>query len=399
MAEKFPGTGVGSAVALVLAGGRGSRLAPLTDSRPKPDVPLGGIYRLIDVVLSNLAHSGFRDVWIVEQYLPFALNQHLAGGRPWDLDGTRHGLRILPPGQGSAGAGFAEGNGQALYQQLPLLQSFGADAVLVTSADHLYQMDFAPVLEQHRRLGSDLTVVTTELDQDVSRYGVVRTDADHRVTEYRYKPEDPVGHLVATEVFVFDVAALARAAQALRTSEDDHGSSLGDYGETIVPWLVEHADVHDYRLEGYWRDLGTIDAYFRAHMDLLEGTGLDLDRPDWPIVPHPGMQSPARFGPRAAVSGSMVSPGARVNGAVESSVIGPGVLVEEGATVRRSVLLGEAVVPAGAVLESVVADVGARIPRGRTGRTKPGPGNITVLESGSGQHTVDAQETPGKGHS
>ncbi|HEY4614803.1 MAG TPA: sugar phosphate nucleotidyltransferase, partial [Citricoccus sp.] len=272
MADPFPDDPARRTVALVLAGGRGSRLAPLTDARSKPAVPVAGQFRLIDVVLSNLAHSGLRDVWVVEQYRPFTLNQHLAGGRPWDLDGTRHGLRILPPAEGRTEEGFAAGNGHALFQQLPVLEAFGAETVVVLSADHLYQLDLEPALEQHRARGADLTMITTETDEDPSRFGVVTVDDDGTVTDYAYKPEDPSGPLVAAEIFLFDVGALGRALRHLTAQQDDpEGISLGDYGETILPHLVEQGRVQEYRLEGYWRDVGTIDAYFKAHMELLDG--------------------------------------------------------------------------------------------------------------------------------
>lgn len=380
MADPFPDDPARRTVALVLAGGRGSRLAPLTDARSKPAVPVAGQFRLIDVVLSNLAHSGLRDVWVVEQYRPFTLNQHLAGGRPWDLDGTRHGLRILPPAEGRTEEGFAAGNGHALFQQLPVLEAFGAETVVVLSADHLYQFDLEPALEQHRARGADLTMITTETDEDPSRFGVVTVDDDGTVIEYAYKPEDPAGALVATEIFLFDVRALGRALRHLTAEQDDpEGTSLGDYGETILPHLVDQGRVQEYRLEGYWRDVGTIDAYFKAHMELLDGTGLQLNRPGWPMITNAESTPPAWIDTKASVSASLVSSGARILGEVERSVIGPGVVVEAGASVSRSVLLGQATVPSGAVLESVIADVGAEIPTGRSGRTKPGPGNITVL--------------------
>ncbi|MDI3329260.1 MAG: sugar phosphate nucleotidyltransferase [Micrococcus sp.] len=380
MADPFPDDPARRTVALVLAGGRGSRLSPLTDARSKPAVPVAGQYRLIDVALSNLTHSGLRDVWVAEQYRPFTLNQHLAGGRPWDLDGTRHGLRILPPAEGRTEEGFSAGNGHALFQQLPLLEAFGAQTVVVLSADQLYQLDLGPALDQHRERGSDLTVVTTETDEDPSRFGVVRVDDDGSVTEYEYKPEQPAGSLVAAEIFLFDVPALARVTRHLTEQQDDpEGTSLGDYGETILPHFVKECRVHEYRLEGYWRDIGTVDAFYRAHMELLDQRGLQLDRPGWPLITNAESTPPAWIDTQATVTDSLISSGTRILGEVEHSVIGPGVVVEAGATVSRSVLLGQATVPAGAVLETVIADVGAEIPAGRSGRANPGPGDITVL--------------------
>lgn len=380
MADPFPQDRAHSTVALVLAGGRGSRLAPLTDARSKPAIPVAGQFRLIDVVLSNLANSGLRDVWIVEQYRPFTLNQHLAGGRPWDLDGTRHGLRLLPPAEGRTEEGFAAGNGHALLQQIPLLEGFGAEAVVVLSADHLYQFDLRPALEQHRSGDAELTLVTTHTDEDPSRFGVVQVDAQGVPIRYDHKPERPEGDLVATEIFIFDVAALAEVTRQLTAEQDDpEGESLGDYGETIIPHFVDHRRTQTHRMEGYWRDVGTVDAYFKAHMELLDGTGLDLSRPGWPLVTNAEPAPPAWIDTRASVSASYVAPGCRVLGEVEHSVVGPGVVIEAGARVSRSVLLGDCVVPSGAVLESVIADVGAHVPEGRSGRTRPRPGNITVL--------------------
>lgn len=384
---------VSTVVAMILAGGRGSRLSPLTDARPKPAVPLAGSYRLIDVALSNLAHSGLRDVWIVEQYRPGLLNRHLAGGRPWDMDGTRHGLRIMPPGErdNNDQDGFSEGNGHALYQQLDALTEFGADTVVVLSADHLYQLDMRPVLVQHRERGSDLTIVTTEVEEDPSAYGVVQVDREGVVTSYDYKPAEPDGHLVATEVFVYRLEALTRAiGELIGEGPAADGTELGDYGETIVPHLVGQGRTHEYRMDGYWRDLGTIDAYFQAHMELIDGAGIQLDRPDWPLLSNFSVSSPARIDAGASVTTSMVCPGARISGEVDHSLIGPGVTVERGAKVSRSVLIGDAVVPAGAHLESVIADHGVIIPSGRVGETRPGPGNITVIVDESSTDQGDA---------
>ncbi|STC69543.1 ADP-glucose pyrophosphorylase [Corynebacterium pilosum] len=272
-------------VALVLAGGQGSRLAPLTDSKPKPAASLAGTYTLIDIVLSNLSHSGIRNVWIIEQYLGHVLNSYLSSGRPWDLDGTRSGLRIAPPVEGrdqDDSEGFSEGNGHVLFQQLEALEESGANTVIVTSADHLYSLDFRAVLEQHHSTNSDLTIVTTAIEEHPGRYGVVEADDAGRVTSYVYKPEDPAGQIVATEVFIFEVEALAATIRRL-LKELDSPSDLGDYGETIIPAMVRDGIVNEYRMGGYWRDLGTIDAYFQAHMDIIDGA-VALDDPDWPVI-------------------------------------------------------------------------------------------------------------------
>lgn len=411
MADPFPKDPEGAVVALVLAGGTGGRLMPLTAARAKPMVPLAGQYRLIDVVLSNLAHSRLRDVWVVEQYRPFTLNQHLAGGRPWDLDGTRHGLRLLPPAQGRAEEGFARGNGHAIAQQLPLLEQFGAETVVVLSADHLYQLDLRPVLAEHTRSGAELTVVTTETDEDPSRFGVVQVDDDGAVTDYAYKPEDPAGTLVATEVFVFDVAALSEVVGDLVAGEDEAatkdegetdedgdpvGSSLGDYGESIIPAFVARGRVREHRLVGYWRDIGTLDAYVRAHREILDGTGLDVAAEGWPLLTNPHAAPPAWVAPEATVTGSLLSPGCRIAGEVTDSVVGPSVVVEAGAVVRGSILLGECTVPSGAVLDTVIADVGAAIPaEGATGRAEPAD-EVVVLEPGE-RGPASSDETTGSG--
>ncbi|WP_283111289.1 glucose-1-phosphate adenylyltransferase family protein [Micrococcus luteus] len=407
MADPFPKDPEGAVVALVLAGGTGGRLMPLTAARAKPMVPLAGQYRLIDVVLSNLAHSRLRDVWVVEQYRPFTLNQHLAGGRPWDLDGTRHGLRLLPPAQGRAEEGFARGNGHAIAQQLPLLEQFGAETVVVLSADHLYQLDLRPVLAEHARSGAELTVVTTETDEDPSRFGVVQVDDDGAVTDYAYKPEDPAGTLVATEVFVFDVAALSGVVGDLVAGEDETatkdegetdedgdpvGSSLGDYGESIIPAFVARGRVREHRLVGYWRDIGTLDAYVRAHREILEGTGLDVAAEGWPLITNPHQAPPAWVAPDARVSGSLLNPGCRIEGEVSDSVVGPGVVVAAGATVRGSLLLGDCEVPAGAVLDTVVVDVGGAVPAHEvTGARRAGRG-------GRGAHPAGPRPGRGRDH-
>ena len=347
-------------LALVLAGGKGSRLGALTEKKVKPALPVAGTYRLIDVALSNLVHSHLSDVWVVEQFLPHSLNQHLANGRPWDLDRTHGGLQVLPPYQGTEGEGFAEGNADSLYRQKDLIRDFAPDLVLVLSADHLYTINFLDVVDTHLQRGADLTMVTTVVDEDPSRYGVVQADDDGRVTGFDYKPEQPEGQLVAGEMFLYDAQQLLAALEELHEQQ----GQLEDYGHDLVPWFVAHRTVVEHRLQGYWMDLGTLQSYWTAHLQVLDGEGVTLDDPDWPILSAQPQLVPARIEGGADVRRSMVAAGATVHGTVEHSVLGPGVVVEEGATVRHSVLLDGVRVGPGVSLVNVVADVGAQISGG-----------------------------------
>ncbi|NKX55725.1 glucose-1-phosphate adenylyltransferase family protein [Arthrobacter mobilis] len=359
-------------LAMILAGGPGGRLGALTDRRSKPSLPVGGHYRMIDIPLSNLAHSKIADVWVVEQYLPFSLNDHVANGRPWDLDRTDGGLRILPPYQGAAGEGFAEGNADALHRQAGLVRDFNPDLVLVLSADHLYRLDYRDVVDTHYEAGADLTMVTTKVGGDVSRYSVVEVEGG-RVTGFEYKPEQPKTDLVAAEVFLYNADVLLETMDRLAA---ENGEGLKDYGDVLVPHLVEHATVAEHRHDGYWRDLGTIPSFWEAHMQLLDGTGFNLQEQGWPVRTASPQLMPAFVASAARIEGSLVSAGSTVHGTVVRSVVGPGAVVEEGAVVRDSVLLHGVRVEAGAELVRTVADDRAMV--GRNAKVG-GDGDITVL--------------------
>ena len=359
-------------LALVLAGGKGSRLGALTEKKVKPALPVAGTYRLIDVSMSNLAHSYVSDVWVVQQYLPHGLNQHLANGRPWDLDRSHGGLQVLPPYQGTEGEGFAQGNTDSLYRQKDLIRDFRPDLVLVLSADHLYTLNFLDVVDTHLEQGADLTMVTTLVEEDASRYGVVRADGAGRVTGFAYKPERPEGRLVAAEIFLYDAQALLESLDLLHEREE----KLEDYGDDLLPWFVAHRTVVEHRLDGYWIDMGTLQAYWTAHLQLLDGDGAVLDDSGWPILSAQPQLLPARVAASADVHRSLLAAGSQVHGTVEHSVLGPGVVVEEGATVRDSVLLDGVRVSAGATLHNVVADTGAEIPGGEHGSA----GCVTLID-------------------
>lgn len=340
---------------LVLAGGRGSRLGALTTGRAKPSLPVGGHYRLIDISLSNAAHSGLSDVWVLQQYEPHLLNEHLAGGRPWDLDRTRGGFRTLPPFEGHDRDGFASGNADALARNWPLIHAFDPDVLLVCSADHLLQLDHREALAVHHDSDADVTMVTTALPRgtDCSRYLVVQGDGS-RVSEVDYKPEHPRGRLVGTEVFLYRPDRLAATLRELQ----DEGGDLGDYGDRLIPRLLATGRVAEHRHHGHWRDLGTPQAYLDGQLELLRPRPpLRLDDPDWPMLTSMPVRGAARVHRTAELDQAWICPGAEIGGTVVDSIIGPGARIERGATVRHSVVMADAVVRRGAVVaRSVIAE-------------------------------------------
>lgn len=356
-------------LALILAGGEGSRLEVLTAQRAKPAMPFAGVYRLIDFALSNCMHSGLSDVWVVEQYELHSLNEHLANGRPWDLDRTYGGLQVLPPYQRKSReeeGGFAQGNADAIYRHKSLIRELDPDLLLVLSADHVYKLDYRDVIDRHRESGADLTLVTTRVPRErAGRFGVVETDGEGRVTGFEYKPEEPKTDLVTTEVFVYDTATLLDTLDRLAGDGNGEEGRLKDFGHELLPSLVEEGNVREFRLEGYWRDVGTIESYWQAHQDLLDqDPGLALDDPEWPILTYGTQRLPARIEGSASLVDSLIAPGCRIAGRVERSVLAPGVVVEDGAEVRGSVLLDGVVVEKGATVNRAILDSGVRVGAG-----------------------------------
>lgn len=367
-------------MAMVLAGGKGSRLDALTEHRVKPALPVAGTYRLIDISMSNLMHSHLSDVWVIEQYLPHTLNRHLSNGRPWDFDRTHGGLHVLPPFQGAEGEGFPQGNSDSLLRQKETIRDFAPDLVLVLSADHLYTLNFLDVIDTHQRQRADLTMVTTRVDEDPSRYSVVGTDGQGRVTEFAYKPEDPQGRIVAAEMFLFDGPQLIEALEDLQASE----GRLEDYGHDLIPWFMQRRKVVEHRMDGYWMDLGTLQSYWTAQLQILDGDGAVLDDPQWPIVSGQPQLLPARISASAEVSDSLISAGSRIRGSIEHSVLSPGVVVEEGAVVRNCVLLDGVHVGPGIELENVIVDAEAEI----RGGSKRGTAEAVTLIGADGRVAV-----------
>lgn len=346
-------------LAVVLAGGAGGRMGALTAHRAKPALPFGATHRLVDFPLGNCANSGIDDVWVVQQYLPHALEDHLANGRPWDLDRTRGGLLVLHPFTGAEEEGFPTGNADTLWRHRRLIADADPDVVLVLSADAVYAFDYRDLVDDHLAGGADVTLAVTTAE-DPERFGVVEVAGDGRVAGFRYKPEDPPTDVVAMEVFAYRPAALVSTLERL----EDEGGDLGDFGDRLLPALVDGGRARAHHFGGYWRDVGTPHSYWLAHQELLDGAGVHVDDPAWPLPTRAPRQGPARVGPGATVRESLLGPGCVVRGTVTRSVVAAGAVVEEGAVVASSVLLDGAVVGAGARVRRAVVDVAAEVGAG-----------------------------------
>lgn len=363
-------------LAIVQAGGAGGRMDVLTRERAKPALPYAGVFQLVDIPLSNLAHSGITEVWLALQFQGSTLEEQVANGRPWDLDRNSGGLRLLMPQEGTGSLdedGFAQGNADGLYRIRDRIAEEAPDVVLVMSADHVYRFDYGEAIETHRRAGAECTVVTTRAPEgdDPADHAVVQVADDGRVTALDYKPEEPATDVIATEIFVYDPAVLVAVLDELHVElsrdpdvhRDPGDTGLGDFGDHLLPRLVERGRVVAHDLGGYWRDLGQPHLYLRAHREVLTDDAGVLDVPGWPILTRQPQRRPARILDGAVVEDSLVGPGAVVAGTVRRSVLGPGVVVEAGAEVCDAVVGADVTVRAGARVAWAIVDSDCAVER------------------------------------
>ncbi|MFH1679373.1 MAG: sugar phosphate nucleotidyltransferase [Candidatus Eisenbacteria bacterium] len=348
-------------VVMLLAGGGGTRLNILAHLRAKPAVPFGGMYRIIDFTLSNVMNSGIGSVGVLTQYKPLSLMGHLGTGEPWDMVGRTRGIKILPPRTGEKDSDWYRGTADAIRQNLDQMMRGDPEQVLILSGDHIYYMDYSPMLRFHRERGAQLTIAMREVPWEETRHlGVARTDPSGRIVEWQEKPEEAASNLASMGIYAFDATYLLRA---LRETKGN------DFGNDIIPLALENDRVFAYPFKGYWRDVGTLQAYWEANRDLLDcASGVDLQK--WRVrtnleeVGRLGDRPPARIAPEGKVVESLLSPGCVVEGEAVRSVLSPGVRIARGARVVDSVLMHDTRVGKGAVVERVIADKSVAIGEG-----------------------------------
>ena len=340
-------------LAMVLAGGASERLSILSAERAKPAVPFGGKYRIIDFTLSNCAISGICNVAVLTQFNPRSLAQHIGVGRPWDMDRTTGGVVLLQPFLSRSTRDWYKGTADAVYQNLYYIEDQKIDEVLILSGDHIYTMRYDHMVHAHRSRQADVTVAVTEVPlSEVSRFGIITLDHNERVISFQEKPRSAKSNMASMGIYVFDKGVLINCLEEYAQRKSGH-----DFGQGILPEIIGKHKVYGYRFRGYWRDVGTIQSYWQANMDLI------ADLPDLNLYDASAEvrtvhrdRPPAKLGPNARITKSLVSNGAIINGCVERSIIFPGVFVEDNAVVRDSIIFDDTTVGEGAIVDKSIVD-------------------------------------------
>ncbi len=353
-------------VAMLLAGGQGSRLGVLTSKIAKPAVPYGGKYRIIDFPLSNCANSGIDTVGILTQYKPLELNDYVGSGKPWDLDRIDGGVHILPPYQGQKGGDWYKGTANAIYQNLEFIARYNPEYVLILSGDHIYKMDYSKMINEHEKSGAAATIAVIPVSMDeASRFGIMNTNEDDTIYEFEEKPAKPKSNLASMGIYVFNWQKLKKYL----TEDEKDKTSSNDFGKNIIPSMLNNGEkLKVYRFEGYWKDVGTVDSLWDANLDLLNPKiDLNLSDPDWRIYSRTVGMPPQYIAKTAKVENSLITNGCSVAGKLDYSILFENVTVEEGAKVEYSLVMPGAVIKKGAkveysiIAEDVVIEEGARV--------------------------------------
>ncbi len=344
-------------LAVLMAGGAGTRLTVLSDKRAKPAVPFAGKYKIIDFTLSNCVNSGIYDVAVLTQYRPHSLNAHIGIGKPWDLDRQRGGAHLRQPYQGSnADLDWYRGTADAVYRNLDFIEEKNPDLVVILSGDHIYKMDYREMLEYHLEKGADLTVAVMNVPlEETDRFGIMTVNRNLRITEFHEKPKDrDKGTLASMGIYVFNTDILIK-----RLTEGSDESPRIDFGKDVIPAMIAQDKVYAYAFDGYWVDVGTVQSFWETNLALTEtetAEVLNMHDPNWIVHTRSEERPPVKLGPQAQVSHSLISNGCVIRGRVEHSVLSPGVYVSPGAVVRDSVIINDTWIGPGAVVDRAIID-------------------------------------------
>ncbi len=364
-------------VAMLLAGGQGSRLGALTKKIAKPAVSFGGKYRIIDFSLSNCVNSEIDTVGVLTQYKPLLLNSYIGIGTAWDLDNAFGGVHILPPFMGEDGGSWYKGTANAVYQNIDFINYYDPDYVLIISGDHIYQMDYRLMLDFHKKSNADLTISVIEVPwKEAPRFGIMTCDADGRIIKFSEKPPKPDSNLASMGIYIFSWPVLYQAL----IEDEQNPASDHDFGKNVIPMLLNQGKrLYAYRFQGYWKDVGTIESYYEANMELLyEQPELDIFG-GARIFSNSDVLAPHYLGPHAKVVNSLISNGCIVHGEVVNSILAPGVFVGEKAAIHDSIVLPKAAVQEGACLSRAIVMEGIQVGPGCL--IKPEfPGQITLID-------------------
>lgn len=347
-------------VAMILAGGQGSRLGALTKNVAKPAVPFGGKYRIIDFPLSNCVHSGINTVGVLTQYQPLELNRYIGNGNPWDLDRSHGGVYVLPPYQSAKAGEWYKGTANAIYQNLSFLESFKPENVLILSGDHIYKMHYGEMLKAHKESGAAVTIAVMPVPwEEASRFGIMNVDEEGTITDFEEKPAEPKSNLASMGIYIFTYEVLKKYLEA----DERDPSSANDFGKNIIPTMLENGEkMVSFRFEGYWKDVGTIHSLWEANMDLVDQPPkFDLNDRSWSIYSRNMALAPHYVGQNVKITNSTVTEGCFIDGEIKHSVIFGGVELGEGSVVSDSVIMPGAKIGKNVVIEKAVIGADAVI--------------------------------------
>lgn len=357
-------------VAMLLAGGQGSRLGVLTKNLAKPAVPYGGKYRIIDFALSNCVNSGIETVGVLTQYQPLVLNEYIGSGQPWDLDSMNSGVRVLPPYQRNRRSDWYKGTANAIYQNIEYIDRYHPEYVIVLSGDHIYKMDYSKMIAFHKEKEADCTIAGIEVPlQEASRFGIMNTREDGTVYQFDEKPKVPKSNQASMGIYVFTWSKLRKYLEA----DEANPKSSNDFGKDVLPAMLNAGErMYVYRFEGYWKDVGTIDSLWESNMDLLNpNVPLDLSQENWKIYSRNPVMPPHYVAKGAKVQNSLVAEGCNVYGEIDFAVLFSGVYIAPGAVVRDSIIMPNSRVEENAIVQYAIVSENTVIGKGAVVGARP----------------------------